>query len=134
MIRSKIAMGSLWTVLLLALHAWPGMVGPVHAQGTRKDDIVFNSRGVPLAGATVRICLMPATGQPCTPLAQIYSDAALTQAVANPTTTDGLGNYFFFAAPGKYEIEISGPGITSKQLPNVFVAERSIGADFYGSD
>jgi hypothetical protein len=121
MIRSKIAMGFLWTALTLALHLWPGVVAPVHGQGTRKDDIVFNSRGVPLAGATVRICAMPATGQPCTPLALIYSDAALTQAMANPTTTDGIGNYFFYAAPGKYEVEISGPGITNKQLPNVLL-------------
>ena len=96
-------------------------VAPAQGQGTRKDDIVFNSRGVPLAGATVRVCTMPASGQPCTPLAQIFSDAALTQALANPTTTDGLGNYFFYAAPGKYEIEISGPGITTKQSPNVIL-------------
>ena len=104
MIRSKIAMGFLWALLALALHVVPGPVGPAHAQGTRKDDIVFNSRGIPLAGATVRVCAMPAGGQPCTPLALIYSDAALTQAIANPTTTDGLVNYFFYAAPGKYEI------------------------------
>src|SRR5690349_1070128 len=91
------------------------------AQGSRKDDIVFNSRGVPLAGATIRVCAMPASGQPCAPLAQIYSDSALTQALANPTTTDGLGNYSFYAAPGKYEIEISGPGIATKQLPNVIL-------------
>ena len=64
---------------------------------------------------------MPASGQPCTPLAQIYSDAALTQALANPTTTDGLGNYSFFAVPGTYEIEISGPGITTKQLSSVIL-------------
>src|SRR5260370_14213236 len=64
---------------------------------------------------------MPASVQPSTPLAQIYSDAAQTQAMANPTSTDGLGNYSFYAAPGKYEIEISGPGITTKQLPNVIL-------------
>src|SRR5260370_13864056 len=104
MIRSKIAMGFLWELLALALHVVPGAVGPAHAQGSRKDDIVFNSRGVPLAGATVRVCIMPASGQPCTPLALIYSDASLTQALAIPTTTDGLGNYFFYTAPGKYEI------------------------------
>src|ERR1700736_1401074 len=121
MIRSKIAMGFLWTALALVLHLWSGVVAPVHGQGTRKDDIVFNSRGVPLAGAFVRICAMPASGQPCTPLALIYSDAALTQAMANPTTTDGMGNYYFYAAPGKYEIEVSGPGITTKQLPNVIL-------------
>src|SRR2546426_5212284 len=129
MIRSKIAsrfkraktMTFLWAVLALTLHVVPGAVAPARAQGSRKDDIVFNSRGVPLAGATVRVCLMPASGQPCTPLALIYSDAALTQALANPTTSDGLGNYSFYAAPGKYEIEISGPGITTRQIPNVIL-------------
>jgi len=113
-------MGFLWVALALVFHAWP-MVPVAKGQGTRKDDIVFNSRGVPLAGATVRVCAMPASGQPCTPLALIYSDPALTQALANPTASDGLGNYFFYAAPGKYEIEISGPGITTKQLPNVIL-------------
>src|SRR5258708_7541072 len=121
MIRSKIAMGFLWVLVALALHVWPGVVTSAQAQGSRKDDIVFNSRGISLAGATIRICAMPASGQPCSPLAQIYSDAALTQALANPTTTDGLGNYSFYAAPGKYEIEVSGPGITTKQLPNVIL-------------
>src|SRR6266404_8776582 len=121
MTRSKIAMGFLWALVTLALHVWPGVVAPAHAQGSRKDDIVFNTRGIPLAGATIRVCAMPASGQPCTPLAQIYSDSALTQALANPTATDGLGNYFFYAAPGKYEIEVSGPGITTKQLPNVIL-------------
>src|SRR5215472_7672107 len=114
-------MGFLWAWLAFLLHVWPGVVAPTHAQGSRKDDIVFNSRGTPLAGATVRVCAMPATGQPCTPLALIYSDPALTQALANPTTTDGLGNYFFYAAPGKYEIEISGPQIATKQIPNVIL-------------
>lgn len=107
--------------MAVALHLWPGVVGPAQGQGSRKDDIVFNTRGVPLAGATVRVCAMPASGQPCTPLALIYSDPGLSQALANPTTTDGLGNYSFYAAPGKYEIEISGPGITTKQLPNVIL-------------
>jgi hypothetical protein len=132
MIRSKIAMGFLWILLALVLHVLPGAVGPAHAQGTRKDDIVFNSRGIPLAGATVRVCAMPASGQPCTPLALIYSDSALTQALANPTTTDGLGNYFFYAAPGKYEIEISGPGITTKQLPNIILPNDPSSPTFSG--
>jgi hypothetical protein len=114
-------MGILLGILALALQLWPGVVGPAQGQGSRKDDIVFNTRGVPLAGATVRVCAMPASGQPCTPLALIYSDPRLTQALANPTNTDGMGNYSFYAAPGKYEIEISGPGITTKQLPNVIL-------------
>src|SRR5712691_1892588 len=138
MIRSKIAsrfkrgktMSFLWALLALTLHVVPGAVVPAHAQGSRKDDIVFNSRGIPLAGATVRVCAMPATGQPCTPLALIYSDAALTQTLTNPTTTDGLGNYFFYAAPGKYEIEISGPAITTKQIPNVILPNDPASPNF----
>ena len=109
-----------WIWLPITLLLWPLAPG-VRAQSSRKDDIVLNARGLPLAGATVRVCAMPASGQPCTPLALIYSDAALTQALANPTTTDGLGNYFFYAAPGKYMIEISGPGITTRQIPNVIL-------------
>jgi len=108
-------------IVAVWLQVWPGMVKPAQGQGTRKDDIVFNSRGVPLAGANVRVCAMPATGQPCSPLALIYSDAGLTQAMANPTATDGMGNYFFYAAPGQYEIEISGAGIATKQIPNVIL-------------
>ena len=93
----------------------------LHAQGSRKDDVVFNAQGRPMAGATVRVCTAAATGQPCSPLALIYSDAALTQALANPLTADGMGNYTFYAVPGRYEIEISGPGIITKQLPNVIL-------------
>ena len=132
MIRSKRAMGFLWVALALLFHAWP-YVPVAKGQGTRKDDIVFNSRGVPLAGATVRVCAMPASGQPCTPLALIYSDPGLTQALANPTTSDGLGNYFFYAAPGKYEIEISGPGITTKQIPNVILPSDPTAPSFTGA-
>src|SRR5262249_34978932 len=121
MIRSKFNMTFFLAALALLLHLVPGGIKPSRAQSSRKDDIVFNSRAVPLSGATVRVCSMPATGQPCTPLAQIYSDSALTQAIANPTSTDGLGNYSFYAAPGKYMIEVSGPGITTKQIPNVIL-------------
>ncbi len=103
---------------ILAIAVFPGIS---RAQGSRKDDIVFNAQGRPMAGAAVRICSSGATGQPCSPLANIYSDAALTQALANPLSADGLGNYTFYAAPGRYEIEISGPGITTKQLPNVIL-------------
>lgn len=105
----------------LAILAIVACSGTVLAQGSRKDDIVFNAQGRPMAGATVRICTSAATGQPCSPLASIFSDAAMTQALANPLSADGLGNYTFYAAPGRYEIEISGPGITTKQLPNVIL-------------
>src|SRR6202048_2560874 len=106
---------------LIAIVVLLASAGTAFAQGSRKDDIVFNAQGHPMAGASVRVCTSAATGQPCTPLAQIYSDPALTQALANPTSTDGLGNYNFYAAPGRYMIELSGPGIVTKQIPNVIL-------------
>ncbi len=95
--------------------------GEVWAQGTRKDDIVINSRGFPQGGASVAICAQPAvtTTTPCSPLANLFSNPALTQALVNPLTTDGLGNYSFYAAPGKYTVQIYGAGITTKVIPDV---------------
>ena len=63
MIRFRTVSGIIWTILALALHLWPAALTTAHAQGSRKDNIVFNTRGVPLAGATVRVCAMPASGQ-----------------------------------------------------------------------
>lgn len=110
MIRSKRAMGFLWVVLALVFHLWP-MVPVAKGQGTHKDDIVFNSRGVRLAGSTMRVCAMPASGQPCAPLALIYSDPGLMQALASPTTTDGPG--------------------TQTNVTNTFTASQNFDADVH---
>ena len=93
------------------------------AQGSRKDDIAIGPRGTPLGGASVAICTQPAvtTTAPCSPLATLYSNSALTQALANPLTTDGLGNYNFYATPGKYTIQIYGPSVTTKVIPDVIL-------------
>ncbi len=32
-----------------------------------------------------------------------------------------MGNYNFYAAPGRYMLEFSGPGITTKQIPDVIL-------------
>src|ERR1700687_3920906 len=109
------------TLTIVAIAVFAACAGTARAQGSRKDDIVFNAQGRPMAGATVRVCTSVATGQPCTPLASVYSDPALTQALTNPLSADGLGNYNFYAAPGRYMIELSGPGITTKQIPNVIL-------------
>src|ERR1700683_3163332 len=110
-----------WAIAIIAGIAVASFGVDARAQGSRKDDIVFNAQGRPMAGATVRVCTSSATGQPCSPLALIYSDPGLTMALANPLSADGLGNYTFYAVPGRYEIEIDGPGITTKQMPNVIL-------------
>src|SRR5713101_1905910 len=114
-------MNRLRTIATLLLLLIP-LGGTAWGQGTRKDDIVLNRFGQPVAGATVTVCTSGATGTPCSPLAAIFSDVALTQAKANPFTTDGQGNYNFYAAPGRYKIQISGAGVTTTTIPDVLLA------------
>lgn len=84
----------------------------VRAQGSRKDDVVFGPAGHPVSGATIRVCTATATGTPCSPLATISTDATLTVPAPNPFQSDGIGNYHFYAPAGRYELQITGPGIT----------------------
>jgi len=118
----KLAILALLAIVLAtgAAGVWAPEAG---AQGTRKDDIVINSRGFPQGGANVAVCAQPAvtTTTPCSPLANLFSNPGLTQALVNPLTTDGLGNYSFYAAPGKYTIQIYGTGITTKVIPDVIL-------------
>jgi Pectate lyase superfamily protein len=93
------------------------------AQGSRKDDIVLNAAGKPVAGATITVCVGDSNVVPCTPLATLYTDATLTVQSPNPFQADGLGNYHFYAAPGRYTIQIGGSGISPQTyedtiLPN----------------
>ncbi len=95
----------------------------VRAQGSRKDDVVFGPSGHPVAGATIRVCASAATGTPCNPLATIYTDATLTVPSPNPFQSDGIGNYHFYAPSGRYQLQISGPGITGTiTTPDVILA------------
>jgi hypothetical protein len=91
----------------------------VDAQSGYKDGVALNSRGLPVGGAYWAICSSSATegtsSTPCSPTASIYFDAALTMPMSNngslstPLTTDGLGNFSFYAAPGLYMIQFYGP-------------------------
>ena len=113
-IRTR-AQGVAFATLALgaALVALVAPLAPVaHAQGSRRDDIVFGPGGHPVSGATVTVCQASATGTPCAPLATLYTDATLTVPAANPLQTDGIGNYHFYAPAGRYVVQISGPGIS----------------------
>lgn len=103
-----------WILARLAVAAVVAVLAAPSAlaQGSRKDDIVLGPSGHPVAGATITVCQASATGTPCSRLATIYTDATLTTTAPNPFTTDGLGNYHFYAPPGRYEVQISGPGIS----------------------
>jgi hypothetical protein len=102
------------------------------AQGSRHDGVVMGEQGVPVAGATIVVCTQPAnvTIAPCTPLANLYTDSTLTTPAPNPLTSDGLGNYYFYAAPGTYTVQVYGPGINTYTTPDVLLPANPTNAQF----
>lgn len=64
--------------------------------------------------ATITVCALPSPGPapfPCTATlsaASIFSDAALTQSISNPTTLGPSGAFGFWVAAGQYVVQLSG--------------------------
>lgn len=77
---------------------------------------VIGSRGLPLANQNVAVCTQPAvtTTQPCSPLATLATSTTTSSGDANPLTTDSNGNFFFYAAPGKYTVQVYGPAVSGQ--------------------
>jgi hypothetical protein len=63
--------------------------------------------GGPAANASILICPSTSSGTPCSPVAPIFSDSGLTQALPNPTNSDANGNYSIFVSPGYYIVQIT---------------------------
>src|SRR5437868_2231358 len=109
--------------LLLAASA-------LFAQNARKDDVVFTRIGSPAPGASIAVCTQPCTVPAAvslsnlpSPLAAICassSDAVCIQ--SNPVTADGLGNYSFYIAPGKYTLVFFGSGLTQRTQTDQILA------------
>lgn len=81
------------------------------------QDSIVNPDGTALAGVTVRVQTYPGGVD-----ATIYSDDGVTTK-ANPMTTDSLGAFSFYAADGRYQLVISGPGITSKTVTDILLGD-----------
>ena len=92
--------------------------GTAAAQGTQfTDDVMRPSAVIP--GASVRVCTSAGTGTPCTPLATIYSDQAMTAAIAGSTmTADSRGRFTFYAPAGCYQIQVSAAGFATLTYPD----------------
>jgi hypothetical protein len=102
---------------LLAILAIPAIC---FAQGVRYDNVATLDTGRPVQGATITVCASGSTGTPCTPTASIFSDSALSVPIAQPGFQSGAqGNFFFYAACGKYDISFSGNGLTSRTMKDV---------------
>lgn len=84
----------------------------------RYDGTVQNAVGTALPGVSVAVLSQPAdtTTQPGTPLASIFTDSTGVTPLANPLSTDNLGNYFFYAAPGTYTVQIYGAQLLEQQV------------------
>lgn len=102
------------------------------AQGSRHDGVAIGEQGRPVSGASVVVCNQPAniTVTPCTPLANLFTDATLSTPAMNPLTSDGLGNFHFYTAPGVYTVQIYGPGIRAYTTPDVIVPVNPSNAQF----
>lgn len=107
--------------LLLTLAALWLAPQLLHAQGAQYSTIALNVLGRPLPGVNIAVCNSTATigtaAMPCSPLVAIYTDETLSTPTANPFTADALGNYTFYAQPGKYQVQIYGTGITTTMKP-----------------
>lgn len=103
-----------------------------NAQGSRYDGVVQGEQGIPVSSATIVVCTQPAnvTVTPCTPLGNLYTDTTLTTPAPNPLTSDGLGNFHFYAAPGLYTLQVFGPGINTYTMPDVLLPINPSNAQF----
>lgn len=96
-------------VTALGLCAAPAM-----AQGFRYNDVARTKDNRPLSNGEVAVCVANPTdpgnvGEPCQPLATIYTDATLLTTASNPIPADINGNFSFWAAPGTYFVEFYSP-------------------------
>ncbi len=72
----------------------------------------FGYRLAPINYPIVYVCPVTSSGQPCSPLATLYSNSAGTASLPNPLTGDYNGNFSFYVAPGSYLIQVaSGAGL-----------------------
>lgn len=55
----------------------------------------------------------------CGGLVPIYTDGTLGQAASNPATTSELANWGFWAPPGQYSVQLSGPTVTTRLIQEV---------------
>jgi hypothetical protein len=104
----------------LFLLAASVMAGAQANQGVRYDNVATLDTGRPAQGIGIRVCLSGSTGTPCTPLASIFSDSALSVAITQPgLQSDAQGNYNFYSACGTYDIQLTGNGVTTRTMKDV---------------
>lgn len=102
------------TALLMLTCIAATFVSRASAQGVHYNDVARTADNTPLNNGLVAVCSANPTtpgnvGQPCAPLATIYTDATLSTPAANPINADLHGNFSFWANPGTYFVEFYSP-------------------------
>lgn len=82
------------------------------------QDVVLNSNGQPVAGASV---LVRPTGS--TAVSVIYSSATGTGTSANPITADTSGRFSFYGTNSRYDFVVSGSYIQTTTVTDVIVED-----------
>lgn len=78
--------------------------------------------GLPLSGATVTVRVANATPGSGT-LATIFSDDGTTVISGSAVTTDSKGRFEFYAADGKYDLTVTGSGVTTQVFSDIEIAD-----------
>lgn len=77
--------------------------------------------GQPAANVQVTVQNYPSLTTPT-----IYSDNGITPYPSNVLTTDVLGNFYFYAANGHYQITVSGAGIQTATKSDIILNDMLI--------
>jgi hypothetical protein len=110
-------------ILAFASHAW---AQPASTTAAISGQVVTPFGG-PGASARVTICPVTASGIPCTPKSQIFSDYMLTNQLSNPISTDQYGNYKVFVTAGLYTVQIQLAGANQPTYIFPYAASASTG-------
>jgi len=134
-IRKAARLAALFTLSAIVAFAW---TESAQGQGAFINGQIINpTNGRPSAYAKIRVCTQAASGNPCSPLASIYSDAAMTQQIPNPYTADQYGNYNFAVAQGYNLVQVFPmPGVTYSYMVSTANGQATLpsGVSFLGSN
>jgi hypothetical protein len=110
------ALAALAVILCLSTTSSPARAQSPAPSAAAISGQVSTPFGQPAVSAQVRVCPITAMGAPCTPLATLYLNSALTVQQQNPLATDTYGNYKAFVTAGLYMLQVtlapSGPVYT----------------------
>ena len=98
------------------------LAGAAWAQGGAWSGVVQYPSGAYVPYANVQVCNYPASGNPCSNKATLYTDASLGTPISNPIVLNptNFGQFSFGAAMGNYVVQVSGTGLNSYAYPITF--------------